>query len=45
MPLSCRFHGRFHGLFSPDSKLRDQVVPQKTVEEKENPRPGSLFLD
>jgi|TARA_Y100000310_G_scaffold341464_1_gene440659 hypothetical protein len=26
---------RFHGVFSPNSKLREYVVPQKPVEEEE----------
>jgi hypothetical protein len=30
---------RFHGVFSPNSKLRKDVVPQKPVEEQENPKP------
>ena len=30
---------RFHGVFSPNSKLREHVVPQKSVEEPENPKP------
>ncbi len=29
---------RFHGVFSPNSKLREYVVPQKLVEEQENPK-------
>ena len=29
---------RFHGVFSPNSKLRTDVVPQKPVEEQENPK-------
>ncbi len=28
---------RFHGVFSPNSKLREYVVPQKPVEEQDNP--------
>ena len=30
---------RFHGVFSPNSKLRKDVVPQKPVEEQENQKP------
>ena len=30
---------RFHGVFSPNSKLREYVVPQKPVEEQESPKP------
>jgi len=30
---------RFHGVFSPNSKLREYVVPQKPVEEQENKKP------
>ncbi len=30
---------RFHGVFSPNSKLREYVVPQKPLEEQENPKP------
>ena len=30
---------RFHGVFSPHSKLREYVVPQHPVEEQENPKP------
>ncbi len=30
---------RFHGVFSPNSKLREYVVPQKPIEEQENPKP------
>ena len=30
---------RFHGVFSPNSKLRKYVVPQHPVEEPENPKP------
>ena len=29
---------RFHGVFSPNSKLREYVVPQRSVEEQENPK-------
>lgn len=29
---------RFHGVFSPDSKLGEYVVRQKSVEEPENPK-------
>jgi len=29
---------RFHGVFSPNSRLREYVVPQKPVEEQENPK-------
>ncbi len=35
---------RFHGVFSPNSKLREYVVPQKPVEEQENQKP-KLFDD
>jgi hypothetical protein len=30
---------RFHGVFSPNSKLREYVVPQRSVEVQENPKP------
>ena len=30
---------RFHGVFSPNSKLREYVVPQRPVEVQENPKP------
>lgn len=30
---------RFHGVFSPNSKLREHVVPQKPVEGQESPTP------
>ena len=29
----------FHGAFSPNSKLREYVVPQKPIAEQENPKP------
>ena len=34
---------RFHGVFSPNSKLRKDVVPQKPVEEQENPETEGLL--
>ena len=34
---------RFHGVFSPNSKLRKDVVPQKPVEEQENPKPKAYL--
>jgi len=33
---------RFHGVFSPNSKLREHVVPQKPVEVQENPKVYSM---
>jgi len=35
---------RFHGVFSPNSKLRESVVPQKPVEEQENPKPKAYSM-
>ena len=35
---------RFHGVFSPNSKLREYVVPQKPVEEQENPKPKAYSM-
>ena len=35
---------RFHGVFSPNSKLRKDVVPQKPVEEQENPKPKAYSM-
>jgi hypothetical protein len=35
---------RFHGVFSPNSKLREHVVPQKSVEEPENPKPKTFSM-
>ena len=35
---------RFHGVFSPNSKLREHVVPQKSVEEPENPKPKAYSM-
>ena len=35
---------RFHGVFSPNSKLRKGVVPQKPVEEQENPKPKAYSM-
>ena len=40
---------RFHGVFSrgglpPNSKLREHVVPQKPVEEQEDPKPKAYSM-
>ncbi|MDC0997056.1 hypothetical protein OAT01_15140 [Pseudomonadales bacterium] len=35
---------RFHGVFSPNSKLRRDVVPQKLVEEQENLKPKAYSM-
>ena len=35
---------RFHGVFSPNSKLREYVVPQKPVEEQEEPKPKAYSM-
>jgi hypothetical protein len=35
---------RFHGVFSPNSKLREYVVPQEPVEEQENPKPKAYSM-
>ena len=35
---------RFYGVFSPNSKLREYVVPQKPVEEPENPKPNAYSM-
>jgi hypothetical protein len=35
---------RFHGVFSPNSKLREHVVPQKLVEEQEDPKPKACSM-
>jgi hypothetical protein len=35
---------RFNGVFSPNSKLREYVVPQKPVEEQENPKPKAYSM-
>ena len=35
---------RFHGVFSPNSKLRKDVVPQHPVEEPENPKPKTYSM-
>ena len=35
---------RFHGVFSPNSKLREHVVPQKPVEEQESPKPKAYSM-
>lgn len=35
---------RFHGVFSPNSRLRKDVVPQKPVEEQENPKPKAYSM-
>ena len=35
---------RFHGVFSPNSKLREYVVPQKPIEEQENPKPKAYSM-
>ena len=35
---------RFHDVFSPNSKLREYVVPQKPVEEQEDPKPKSYSM-
>ena len=35
---------RFHGVFSPNSKLRKYVVPQHPVEEPENPKPKAYSM-
>ena len=35
---------RFHGVFSPNSKLREYVVPQKPVEEQENLKPKAYSM-
>jgi hypothetical protein len=34
----------FHGVFSPNSKLREHVVPQKPVEEQEDPKPKAYSM-
>ena len=36
-------HKRF-GVFSPNSKLRKDVVPQKPLEEQENPKPKAYSM-
>ena len=35
---------RFNGVFSPNSKLRKDVVPQKPVEEQENHKPKAYSM-
>jgi hypothetical protein len=35
---------RFHGVFSPNSKLREHVVPQTPVEEQEDPKPKAYSM-
>ena len=35
---------RFHGVFSPNSKLRKDVVPQEPVEEQESPKPKAYSM-
>jgi len=35
---------RFHGVFSPNSKLREYVVPQKPIEEQESPKPKAYSM-
>jgi len=35
---------RFHGVFSPNSKLHKYVAPQKPVEEQENPKPKAYTM-
>ena len=35
---------RFHGVFSPNSKLREYVVSQHPVEEPENPKPKAYSM-
>ncbi len=35
---------RFHGVFSLNSKLREYVVPQRSVEEQENPKPKAYSM-
>ena len=35
---------RFHGVFSPNSKLREYAVPKKPVEEQENPKPKAYSM-
>ena len=35
---------RFHGVFSPNSKLREYVVPQKSIEALENPKSKTYFM-
>ena len=35
---------RFHGVFSPHNKLREHVVPQKSVEEQEDPKPKAYSM-
>jgi len=35
---------RLHGVFSPSSKLREYVVPQKPDEEPENPKPKTYSM-
>ena len=35
---------RFHGVFSPNSKLLRDVVPQKPVEEQENLKPKAYSM-
>ncbi len=40
-----RFHGVFsRGGLSPNSKLREHVVPQKPVEEQESPKPKAYSM-
>ena len=35
---------RFHGVFSPNSKLREYVAPQKPIEAQENPKSKTYFM-
>ena len=35
---------RFHGVFSPNSKLREHVVPQKPGEEQESLKPKAYSM-
>ena len=35
---------RFHGVFSPNSNLREYVVPQKPIEEQEGPKPKAYSM-
>ena len=45
VPVALMYLTRFHGVFSPNSKLREYVVPQKPVEEQESPKPQGLLDD
>jgi hypothetical protein len=35
---------RFHGVFSPNSKLREHAVPAKPVEQEESQKPGTYAM-